>query len=162
MIAALVDWGQSIEVVILGASPPPVLAPFGAVGAADMEMFWKVNVLGNQQLVAGVVKKILRKQKKGQILGILSEAMGVNDPEGAASNFGAYTISKYGLLGVLKQAKGDYPWLDVKTVSPAFIQTPMLDVFDDRYLELVREAGPIASAKEVSDVIFATLGLKDV
>lgn len=159
-IASAVEWvvsrGLSLVGVVLAASPAPVLAPFGRITAADMDAQWRVNVLGPQRLLAALVKHVFRHAKRGFVVGVLSEAMGVCG-ERASASMGAYVIGKYGLAGVLAVAAHDYPWLHVRTMRPGFTDTGMLQVFDERFIEQLRARGAIRRAEDVAQDIMAVL-----
>ena len=147
---------DSVAGVVLAASPPPILAPFGTITADDMVHQWQVNVLGPQQLLAGLVRHCFRPQKRGSVLGVLTTAMG----EGigtAAPNMGAYVIAKYGLAGLLAAVAADYPWLRVHRYSPGFTETPMLEAFDPRYLEQQRRHHRFETPEQVAAKIVSLL-----
>ena len=162
-IEAAVVWMKEkkpeVSTLVLAASPPPTLAPFGKITDADLSAQWEVNVLGVRRLVAGLAKACFRKRKQGQVIGVLSAAMG-DGRKAASSNMGAYVIAKYGLQGVLAAAAADYPWLKASWVSPGFTETPMLNAFDDRFLEMTRAHAPggrFATAEEVAGDILACM-----
>jgi NAD(P)-dependent dehydrogenase (short-subunit alcohol dehydrogenase family) len=147
--------------VMLGASPTLNIAPFRSISIQDMENQWRINVMGHQRLMAGLVRKVFRKRKSGIVVGMLTEAMG--SPEKAKMrSMGAYIIAKYGLQGLLSVLKAEYNWLNIITVSPGYIETPMLDVFDERFLEPLRDSRQIKSpdviGQEIADQI-ALLGI---
>ena len=50
--------------VVLGASPPLKITSFGHISEQDMENQWRVNVLGHQRLLAGLVRKVFSKHKQ--------------------------------------------------------------------------------------------------
>lgn len=154
--AAIVAEALPLAGVVLAASPPPSLEPFGKISAADMQYQWQVNVLGPQQLLATLVRHCFRARKRGSVVGVLTAAMGQGIGT-AAPNMGAYLIAKHGLQGVLASAAADYPWLHVGSVSPGFTDTPMLSAFDSRYLALQREHAPFLSAQQVARQIMAQL-----
>lgn len=131
------------------ASPPPVPLPFGQITDEQLESFWRQNVSGPRRLLAGVVKRRLRPQRSGTIVAVLSQAMG-HPLHGAAAGFGAYTISKYGLQGVLALLAADCPWLRVETVSPGFTETKMLEAFDSRFVDRLRREGRVAEPAAVA------------
>jgi 3-oxoacyl-[acyl-carrier protein] reductase len=79
----------------------------------------------------------------------------------AMSNMGAYTISKFGLLGVLAQLNGEYPWLRISAVKPGFTDTSMLRIFDDRFLNQMREQKEFSTPEEVAAEIVERLALND-
>lgn len=143
---------QPLAGVVLAASPPPRIVPFGKTTPEDMALQWQVNVLGPQQLLALLVRDCFRKHKRGTVVGVLSEAMGQGIGS-AAPNMGAYLAAKYGLQGLLAAAAADYPWLTVRTVSPGYTETPMLGAFDARFLDLQRARQPFQTAEQVAAMI---------
>jgi len=140
---------ESIYGVVLAASPPPDLSPFGKLTPETLLHQFRVNVAGPQLLLAGLIKTHLRKNKTGAVVGILSEAMGSEDRP-PATGMGAYVVAKNALRGMLSVCAAEYPWLKVRTVSPGFTRTGMLDVFDERYLEQMQAIKPFASAEDVA------------
>ena len=137
---------------VLAGSPPPTPGPFGKITDEDMMRQWQVNVIGPQLLLAGLVRHCFRKTKSGCVVGVLTRAMGTGIGT-AASNMGAYVVAKYGLAGVLAAVAADYSWLRVRSVSPGYTETPMLSVFDDRFLALQRERQPFQTPDEVAQQI---------
>ena len=138
--------------VVLTASPPPDLLPFGKLTPEILSHQFRVNVVGPQLLLAGLVKTYFRKNKSGVVVGILSEAMGsANYPP--ATGMGAYVIAKTALRGMLDVCAAEYPWLQVRSVCPGFTKTRMLDVFDERYLEQMQTKAPFASAEDVARLV---------
>ena len=147
--------------LVLAASPPPALGPFGKIAAADMALQWRVNVEGPRQLVGGVVRRCLRPRRAGIIVAVLSQAMG-NEANPAGRGMGAYVIAKYGLLGLMRVVAAEYPWLRTGTVRPGYTETAMLEAFDPRFLDGVRGTrpggrfdAPDAVAREIAATIAA-------
>jgi len=138
--------------VVLAASPPPDLLPFGKLTPEMLLHQFRVNVVGPQSLLAGLIKTHFRKNKSGVVVGILSEAMG-GENRPPFTGMGAYVIAKTALRGMLSVCAAEYPWLRVRTVSPGFTKTGMLDVFDERYLEQMQEKAPFASAEDVARLV---------
>jgi NAD(P)-dependent dehydrogenase (short-subunit alcohol dehydrogenase family) len=147
-LASLREMGTTLEGIVLAHSPPPVLSRFGKIDPAELRHQLEVNVVGVQRLLAGVVAGHFRKAKRGLVIGVLSEAMG--DDAGAMSGMGAYVVGKYGMAGVLALLAADYSWLTVRSLRPGFIDTPMLRVFDDRFLAPMRARGEIRQPQEVA------------
>lgn len=139
---------------VLAGSPPLCPTPFGKISAESMEEQWQVNVLGPQKLLAELVKRCFRKHKAGCVVGILTRAMG-DDSAPAASGMGAYVIAKYGMAGMLRLLAADYPWLSVRSVSPGYTETRMLEAFDPRFLELQRSKAPFQTPAEVAAQVMA-------
>ena len=126
---------------ILAGSPPLTLGPFGKISTEELLTQWKVNVLGPHQLLSELVRQCFRRRKAGSVVGVLTTAMGSADSP-ATAGMGAYVIGKHGMAGVLALLAADYPWLRVRSVSPSFTETKMLDAFDPRFLDLQRAKAP--------------------
>lgn len=155
VIESAVHWlvasGRPTAAVVLAASPPPGLAPFGKISDDELALQWRVNAVGPQRLVAATVKKCFRARREGRVLALLSEAMGEASGH-AMPSMGAYVIAKYALKGVLAAAAGEYGWLKTMTISPSFVETRMLECFDARFLDSLRASSPTGRFAEPADV----------
>ena len=138
--------------VVLAASPSPDLIPFRSLDADLLVNQFRVNVVGSQLLLAGLIKTFFKKDKLGIIIGILSEAIG-NENQPPTSGMGAYIIAKSAMKVMLRVCSVEYPWLTVRTISPGFTKTKMLDVFDSRYLELAQSEKQFTTPEEVAQLI---------
>ncbi|WP_071601230.1 SDR family oxidoreductase [Dickeya zeae] len=145
----ILEQNSPLAGVILAGSPPPDLVPFGKIQPTVLQEHIRVNVIGPQYLLSLLVRNFFRKQKQGTVVGILTQAMGQGIGT-AMSGMGAYTIGKYGLLGILSVLSADYPWLRVKTVSPGYTETPMLNAFDERFLDMQRANVQFSTPIEVA------------
>jgi len=47
----------------------------------------------------------------------------------------------------------EFNWLKVRTVTPSFTKTKMLDVFDERYLEMLDNQKKISTPENVAKLI---------
>lgn len=155
-VEAVAALPTSLAGVILAASPPPRPAPFGTITPEELTHQLAVNVVGPQQLLAGLVRRCFRQTRRGRVVGVLTSGMG-SGIGSAAPNLGAYLIAKHGLAGVLATLAADYPWLTVDQVSPGFTETPMLQAFEARYLDAMRSQHAFASPGDVAAQIVATL-----
>lgn len=153
-IEYLAGLGAQVAGVVHCASPVPKLASFGRITYEEMELFWRANVMGPQRLFAGMLKACFRFNKSGTVVAVTSRGMG-ETLEGAMPGLGAYTISKYGLCGVLALLASEYKWLKVQTVSPGFTQTKMLEVFDPRFLEQLAASGAVSNPADIANEIMA-------
>lgn len=143
--------------VILAASPRPVLGPFEKIRAEDMALQWRINVLGPQKLLAGLIGGCFQPQRKGFVVGVTSHV--VEDPA-AARHFGAYAIAKHGMTGMLKLLAAEYPWLKVRIIAPRLTETPMLQCFQPRQVELMRARTPggrFAAPEDVAREVIASI-----
>lgn len=141
---------------VLAASPPPELLPFGKLTPEMLMRQFRVNVAGPQLLLAGLIKDHFRKDKSGVVVGVLSAATG-SSTRPPATGMGAYVIAKTAMRGMLDVCAAEYPWLRVHTISPGFTETPMLKVFDERYLEQMRTKSSFSTSEEVARTILREL-----
>jgi NAD(P)-dependent dehydrogenase (short-subunit alcohol dehydrogenase family) len=144
--------GRNVTTLVMNASPAPDIEMFRKVSAESFEKQFQVSVIGNHLLLASMIGKVFRTRKAGTVIGMLTRAMG-SDTKTALKYVTAHVVAKYGLLGLLKCAKAEYPWLRVETVSPDFTDTPMLDAFDSRFVEMLREQGKLSAPAAVADTI---------
>lgn len=134
------------------ASPAPKLAMFSRISEEEMHVFWQTNVVGSQRLLAGLVKECFKREKKGMIVAITSRGMGEALTD-AMPGLGAYTVSKFGLYGVLALLASEYKWLTVKAIKPGFTRTAMLGAFDPRFVEQLEAKGEVADPDTVAEEI---------
>ncbi len=146
--------------VVLGASQGPKLGPVTALTEADLNDFWQLAVVGNQRLLSALLKKFFRKQKSGFMVGLLSAAMG-DAAGGAMGTMGGYTVGKFGLAGLLALYQAEFKWLRVHTVSPGFTDTKMLDAFDHRFIDAMREQGRVGSPDSIAKQIMTLIKAGD-
>ena len=142
----------SLAGVVLAASPSPDLLPFTSMTSDVLLNQFRVNVVGSHLLLSRLIKQYLRKNKVGIVIGILTQALG-SDTSRPATGMGAYVIAKAALKSMLLVCAAEYPWLKVRTISPGFTKTKMLEVFDSRYLELVQTQKPLSSPQEIAQLI---------
>jgi NAD(P)-dependent dehydrogenase (short-subunit alcohol dehydrogenase family) len=154
ILAAAEELEQAPELagVVLAGSPPLSLVPFGKISREELVAQLEVNVIGPQRLLAELVRRCFRKHKRGSVVGVLTRAIG-DGTSGVASGMGAYVIAKQGMAGMLGLLSADYPWLKVRSISPGYTETRMLDAFDPRFLELQREKAPFQSPATVAALI---------
>tara|TARA_B100001059_G_C17726707_1_gene523859 strand:- start:127 stop:819 length:693 start_codon:yes stop_codon:yes gene_type:complete len=151
-IRGKIESSGSLTAVVLGASPPPALEPFLKISSKQLSHQMNVNLIGPNLLLQNLVRHFFRKNKSGTIVGVLTEAIGSEDRP-PSTGMGSYIIAKTALKGLLSVCSAEYPWLKMRTVSPGFTKTPMLDVFDKRYLEIANAKTPIAEPEDVANLI---------
>ena len=144
--------GRNVTALVMNASPAPDIEMFRKVSPKSFEKQFQISVIGNHLLLANMIGNVFRTRRAGTVVGILTRAMG-SDTEIALKYVTAHVVAKYGLLGLLKCAKAEYPWLRVETVSPNFTDTPMLDAFDPRFVEMLRKQGKLSNPAAVADAI---------
>lgn len=155
-VRSLEEGGAAVVGLVNAASPRPALVPFTKVPAEQMAAQWRANVEGPRRLLAGLIKRCFLKNRRGTIVGVLTAAMG-RDGTATIGNMSAYVIAKYGQAGVLAAVAGEYPWLKVRSVSPSYTETPMLEAFDERFLAPLREQKRFNTPAEIAASIMEQL-----
>jgi len=138
--------------VVLGASPPPDLFSFTELTSQHLLDQFNVNVVGSQILLANLIRRFFRKKKIGIVVGILTSALGDNE-QSPSKGIGAYIIAKGALRTMLTVCASEYSWMKIRTVSPGFTKTKMLNVFDPRYLEMAEAQNKFSTAESVAKLI---------
>jgi len=134
------------------ASPSPDIFPFLQTEAAQLLKQFQVNVIGHQILIKALIKKFFLKEKMGTIVGVLSKAIG-SEKEKMATSMSSYIIGKTALKSMLSVCAVEFNWLKVRTITPSFTKTKMLDVFDSRYLEILDNKKKISTPENVAKLI---------
>ncbi|KAL4746288.1 hypothetical protein BDW72DRAFT_197829 [Aspergillus terricola var. indicus] len=149
--------------------------PVGDADAAEMDRFWRVNVLGPfhvTQAVVGVMKEqgirvvptrrrggsnnTVREVGRGVILNVASCNSFMATP-----NIVQYTTSKHAVIGLTKTAALDHAkdGIRVNAICPGWVETPMVDAAIQGNAELpkmMRSIIPmarIAKPEEIADVV---------
>ena len=151
-IQNILDEKSYLHTVVLAASPPPDLQSFIQLTQENFQQQFQVNVLGPRLLLSGLIKHNFRKQKKGQIIGILSKGLGDKDHL-ISTGMASYLTAKGALRTMLEICAAEYPWIKVKNINPGFTKTKMLDVFDPRYLELAESKQKFFTPEEIAEII---------
>ncbi|MBX9829334.1 MAG: SDR family NAD(P)-dependent oxidoreductase [Xanthobacteraceae bacterium] len=155
-VAALGRDTPELAGIVLAGSPPPRPGPFARIADPDMAEQWQVNVAGPQRLLAALTPKYFKRDRGGFVIGVLTRAMG-EDGQKAVAGMGAYTIAKFGMAGMLAVLAADYPWLRVRTVSPGYTETAMLNAFEPRFVELMRTRVAFQRPEQVASEIMALI-----
>ena len=151
-IQNILDQKSYLHTVVLAASPPPDLQTFVQLTQEDFQRQIQVNVLGPRLLLSGLIKHHFRKQKQGQIIGILSQGLGDKNHT-ISTGMASYLTAKGALKTMLEICAAEYPWIKVKNISPGFTKTKMLDVFDPRYLKLAERKHKFYMPEEIAQII---------
>jgi len=156
IIVERVQPSDSFLGVVLGASPPPEVEPFNRITSDHLSYQFRVNVIGSQFLLRGLIKSFFHKKKTGTVIGISTKAIG-SDGCPPATGMGAYVVAKAALNSLLSVCSAEYPWLKVRTITPGFTKTPMLNVFDSRYLEMMHAQNKISTPEEVARLVIESI-----
>ena len=138
--------------IVLVASPPPDLISFTNTGSKHLQNQFQINLIGPQALLKGLIKKFYQKKNPGTIIGVLTNAIG-SDSQLPVAGMSSYIIAKSALKTMLQTCKSEFPWLKIKTVTPGFTKTKMLDVFDSRFIEILNSQKKISSPEYVAKTI---------
>ena len=138
--------------VVFCASSSPDILPFLHTEKEHLLKQFQINVIGHQILLKALIKKFFLKAKLGTIVGVLSKAMG-SEKDKAATSMSSYIIAKSALKSMLSVCAAEFNWLKIRTVTPSFTKTKMLNVFDSRYLEILDSKKKISTPEDVAKLI---------
>jgi 3-oxoacyl-[acyl-carrier protein] reductase len=140
---------RAVSAIVLAGAAAPALETFGRLDVAALEERIRSEAIGAAEFLGPLVKTWMKPRRSGAVVAVLSAAMGT--PERAAmGSMAGYVIAKYALAGTCAALGADHPWLTVHTVSPGFMDTPMLDAFDARFVEGLRKADRIEDVDAVA------------
>tara|TARA_B100001769_G_C21870771_1_gene471214 strand:- start:38 stop:679 length:642 start_codon:yes stop_codon:yes gene_type:complete len=145
-----------LDGIIIMASHQPKLMNFSKILKSDFDKHLKLNVYGMHKILSQLIKKFLNKENDPIIFSLLSKSMG-DSKTYALKNFGAYTVGKYGLLGILKLIETEFRWIKIKTIYPSYTNTKMLKIFDYRFIDLLKRKKKISEIDNVVKVILKKL-----
>lgn len=146
------------DAVVLCAAAPPHVAPFFKQTPEQLRTQLEVNVVGNQVLLAELWRRCFRPRGGGQVVGVLTTALGPP----AAPHMAGYVAAKGALAALLEAARAELgpAGLRVDSVSPGFIETPMLDAFPALFIDRARAAAPggrFLTPEEVAGMVMEKL-----
>lgn len=156
LVDNIIEEKDNLIGVVLCASPNLILEPFTKINKKQISDQIGINILGNHKLLSFLIKKIFKKKKKGIVIGVLSEAMG-KPLNASVKSMTPYIVSKYGLLGLLSCMKAEYKWIDTEIISPGFTDSSMLDVFDQRFLDKLKQDGKVGNPTDVANNILGMI-----
>jgi NAD(P)-dependent dehydrogenase (short-subunit alcohol dehydrogenase family) len=136
--------------LVLAASPAPELSTIGSCTVEELTVQIKTNITEHFHLVDQLIRQHISSLQEGFVAAILSSALAGAGKSKAMSRMAAYTVAKFGLRGVVEAAAGDYVWLRTYCNYPYFTETAMLDVFDKRFLDVLRAKRKFETPEEVS------------
>ncbi|QJE73537.1 SDR family oxidoreductase [Aerophototrophica crusticola] len=150
---------EPADAVVLCAAAPPDVAPFFKQTPEQLRVQFEVNVVGNQVLLAELWRRCFRPRGGGHVLGVLTAALGPP----AAPHMAGYVAAKGGLAALLEAAKAELgpAGLRVDSVSPGYIETPMLEAFPALFIDRARAAAPggrFLTPEEVAGMVMEKLG----
>lgn len=145
-----------LESIVLLASPPPQVVAFRHQGADEFERQLRVQVSGPYRLLQTLLARHLLARRSGQVISVSSAAL-TRAEQGHASHMSAYVVGKAAQKMLLTEMANEHKWLRVSHLHPAHVDTPMLQAFDARYVELLRHSGTITAPGQVADQIVELL-----
>ena len=145
-----------LDGIIIMASHQPTIKSFSKISKSEFDKHLKLNVYGMHRVLYQLIKKFLNKNNGAIIFAVLSKSMGSSKTY-ALKNFGAYTVGKYSLLGILKLIEAEFRWIKIKTIYPSYVNTKMLKVFDYRFIDLLKKKKKVLEIKKIVKIILKKL-----
>lgn len=146
---------KTLDALVISASPPPALAAFLKTRESELLTQFQVNVIGAHSAIVECWRRFFSVQKKGHVVGVLSEAAG-RPPWG---HMLSYVVAKRGLKAVLESAMVELgpAGLSATAVSPDYTETSMLTALHPHVLEAARAKRPFLSPDRVAERIVHAL-----
>jgi len=137
--------------LVINAALKPQVAPMGQIALAEVENQFAVSALGPFELIRAVWRQHFKKHGGGHII-VISSA-GLNSP--VAARMAGYLVGKAALEAVIGCALAEYgpAGLCATILRPQYIDTPMLEAFEPRFVDLLREQGRIIPPQTVSQAV---------
>jgi NAD(P)-dependent dehydrogenase (short-subunit alcohol dehydrogenase family) len=140
---------------ILCGGPAPDISPFPRLAPDHFRYQLECAVVGHSVLIGELWRQCFRRRSGGHILAVLSAAQG----PATAPYMASYVAAKGGFEALLRAAAAELgrAGLRVSVVRPGFVETPMLDVFEPRLLDLARQSAPARRFLQPTEVAEALL-----
>ena len=152
-LAAAVDFEppSPVEALIINAAKRPQVAPFGRIGHAELSAQFQVSAVGPYELIRMVWRRHFQRQRKGHLIVISSVA--VEEP--VTPRMAGYVVGKAALEALATCASAEYGPAGLATTILRLdhIDTPMLHVFESRFIDVLREKGRIRSPDHVASMV---------
>ena len=122
---------------ILCGGLPPDVRPLLKLTPDQFRRQFECAVVGNATLLAELWRLCFRRRGGGHVLAVLSAAQGPS----VAPHMASYVAAKGGFEALLRAAVAELgpAGLRVSVARPGYVETPMLDAFDARFLERARD-----------------------
>ena len=143
---------------VLCGGPPPDVSSLLKLTPDQFRQQLEYAVVGNAVLVAALWRLCFRRSGGGHLLAVLSAAQWPS----VAPHMASYVAAKGGFEALLRAAVAELgsAGLRVSVVRPGYVETPMLDAFDERFLERARKVATdqrFLQPAEVAGALVATL-----
>lgn len=146
-----VDPPAPVTTLIINAAARPQIAPIGRIELSEMQSQLQVSVLGPFELIRAVWRRHFQAQRMGHLIAI--STAGIEPP--VVPRMSGYIVGKAALEAVVHCAMSEYgaAGLAATIIRPSYIDTPLLQSFEPRYIEMMREKGLISSPEQVAAAV---------
>ncbi len=142
---------SALNTLIINAAMRPRIAPIGRTDLSEMQSQLQVSALGPFELIRAVWRRHFQAQHMGHLIAI--STVGVEPP--MAPRMSGYIVGKAALEAVVQCAMAEYgsAGLAATIIRPNYIDTPLLQSFEPRYIEMMREKGLVSSPEQVAAAV---------
>jgi 3-oxoacyl-[acyl-carrier protein] reductase len=139
--------------LVINASCRPQVAPMSKISLKDVSAQLAVSALGPFELIRQVWRCHFKKYGTGHIIALSSA--GLDTP--VATHMSGYLVGKAAMESVVGCAVAEYgqKGLSGTILRPRYIDTPLLNNFEPRFVDLMRERALLLSPEVVADAVAA-------
>jgi NAD(P)-dependent dehydrogenase (short-subunit alcohol dehydrogenase family) len=154
-VESIAAHGPEPEALVLCGAPAPDVMPLIKLTPEHFRRQYECAVIGGHVLLAEMWRRCFRARGGGHVAAVLSAALGPV----AAPHMASYVAAKGGLDALLRAAAAELgpAGLRVSTISPGYVETPMLRAFSPLLLDRARAQQPDKQFLAPRDVALALL-----
>jgi len=125
---------------VLCGGPAPDVSPLLRLTPDHFRYQLECAVVGHSIFITELWRQCFRRRGGGHVLAVLSAAQGPV----TAPHMASYVAAKGGFEALLRAAAAELgrAGLRISVVRPGYVETPMLDAFEPRLLDLARHSAP--------------------
>jgi len=140
-----------LEALVINAACMPQVAPMSKISLQEVSTQFAVSALGPFELIRLVWRCHFKKYGAGHIIAL--STAGLDTP--VATHMSGYLIGKAAMESVMACALAEYgqKGLSGTVLRPRYIDTPLLNNFDPRFVELMREQNLLLSPETVAHAV---------
>lgn len=152
-VDTIVQTEGRIDVLINCSSPRLKLKLFDALSREDIEDDIQTILMGGIHVLKHTLP-VMKKRKSGVVVTLLSAVVSRIPP----SRMSSYVSAKFGVMGLIQSLTAELASSNIRFVllSPSYVETPLLQSFPSKLLEIERAKRPRQQFLQPEDIAQAT------